>query len=221
MNYQKHYNLLIERARNRILEGYQEKHHIVPRCMGGTNDPENIVALTAEEHYVAHQLLVKMYPNNHGLAYSLIRMSAIDPKSLFVVGRSNKTYGWVRRKFAQIHSEYIKENPSSSQFKKGHIPWNTGIGTSGMEGKKHSKETKLQMRNAALGKLKGPMTQEHKDKIRMRAIGRKQSSQTCKLKSQIAKKLPKVKCNHCEVFGKKSIMTRWHFDNCKKLKETV
>ena len=48
MDYQKIYNSLIERSKNRLLEGYSEKHHIVPRCLGGTNKKENINALDPE-----------------------------------------------------------------------------------------------------------------------------------------------------------------------------
>lgn len=47
MNYAAHYERLIERAKNRVLEGYRERHHILPRCMGGTNAPDNLVDLTA------------------------------------------------------------------------------------------------------------------------------------------------------------------------------
>ena len=64
MNYEKHYNLLIERAKTRVIKGYTEKHHIIPKCMGGTDDASNISILTPEEHYIAHLLLVKMYPSN-------------------------------------------------------------------------------------------------------------------------------------------------------------
>jgi len=67
MNYKKHYNILMDRAKNRELKGYTEKHHIVPKCVGGNDDASNIVVLTPEEHYVAHQLLLKwnraMNPN--------------------------------------------------------------------------------------------------------------------------------------------------------------
>ena len=73
MNYQKHYNKLINRARSRILDYYCESHHIVPVCMGGKGTEE--VLLTPEEHYVAHQLLVKMYPNNSRLIYAANMMS--------------------------------------------------------------------------------------------------------------------------------------------------
>jgi hypothetical protein len=42
MNYQKIYNQIIERAQNRILEGYVEKHHIIPKCLGGLDNKELI-----------------------------------------------------------------------------------------------------------------------------------------------------------------------------------
>jgi hypothetical protein len=38
---------------------YYEKHHIIPKCMGGTNVKSNIVLLLAKEHYIAHLLLTR------------------------------------------------------------------------------------------------------------------------------------------------------------------
>ena len=74
MDYKKHYNLLIQKGlkRNPSELNYSEKHHIIPKCMGGNDSKENLVILTAEEHYVAHQLLVKIYPNQKGLKYAEI-----------------------------------------------------------------------------------------------------------------------------------------------------
>lgn len=216
MNYKAHYNKLIERAQGRLLEGYCEQHHVVPRCMGGTNDSENLVRLTAEEHYVAHQLLVKMWPGHRGLIYAAIVMSY----DLHGRRTHNKLYGWLRRKYAKAQSIRMKLNPSPSQFKKGHVPWNLG-GTSGMKGKTHSEESKQLMRKKALGIKRGPMSEEHKNKIRLSNTGKKQTMATKKLKSIIAKNLPKVTCPHCDLIGKKSVMVRWHFNNCKFIKETV
>jgi len=89
MNYQKHYNRLIERARIRTIEGYRERHHIVPKCLGGSDEKDNLVELTPEEHYVAHQLLVKIYPENGKLVHAAVMMTASRP--------SNKIYGWLKR----------------------------------------------------------------------------------------------------------------------------
>lgn len=70
MNYQRIYNQIIDRARNRQLNGYREKHHILPRCMGGSNQKENLIELTAREHFICHQLLIYIYPTNKQIAYA-------------------------------------------------------------------------------------------------------------------------------------------------------
>ena len=56
------YEYLVLKAKNRILPAdiYREKHHILPHCMGGKKNPDNLVELTAREHYIAHLLLWKM-----------------------------------------------------------------------------------------------------------------------------------------------------------------
>jgi len=73
MNYLKIYNDLIDRAKNRKLEGYKEKHHIVPKCLGGSRNKDNLVELTPKEHFLAHQLLVKIYPKNKSIICALSR----------------------------------------------------------------------------------------------------------------------------------------------------
>lgn len=109
MDYSKHYELLIERARNRELEGYQERHHIVPRCLGGSNEKENLVDLTPEEHYVAHQLLVKLNPGHHGLAHAA-HMMTVSSKC---TSRNNKSYGWLRKKHSSAAKQRIGEKNGS------------------------------------------------------------------------------------------------------------
>ena len=69
--YQKWYNLIIDRARNRTIEGYVEVHHIVPKSLGGTDEERNLVALTAREHLVAHMLLPRFVENKKPMWYAL------------------------------------------------------------------------------------------------------------------------------------------------------
>lgn len=97
MDYQRHYDLLIERARHRIVNGYVEQHHVIPRCLGGSDNTDNLVRLTPEEHYLAHQLLVKIHPGNKRLINAAVMMIPRRP--------SNKLYGWLRRRFAQTQSD--------------------------------------------------------------------------------------------------------------------
>lgn len=99
MDYKKHYDALIERAKHRVLEGYVETHHVLPRCIGGTDEASNLVQLTAEEHYLAHQLLHKIYPSEKGLLFAVVAMTGNRWGN-----RSNKIYGWVRRRNAIFQS---------------------------------------------------------------------------------------------------------------------
>lgn len=62
MNYFLAYQRLIAKARERVCpEGYVERHHVLPKSLGGSDDSSNLVALTAKEHFVAHMLLAKIY----------------------------------------------------------------------------------------------------------------------------------------------------------------
>jgi hypothetical protein len=78
MNYEKIYNQLIERSqienRKKSCGIYFERHHIIPKCIGGSNDKTNLVLLTAREHYIAHKLLCEIYPDNIKLHYAMWAM---------------------------------------------------------------------------------------------------------------------------------------------------
>lgn len=58
--YTRWYYSIINRAKNRVISDYTEKHHIIPKSLGGSNDPSNLVKLTAREHFICHMLLTKM-----------------------------------------------------------------------------------------------------------------------------------------------------------------
>lgn len=77
MNYQKIYTAFI--ADRRIIEdaavllsSYLEKHHIVPRSLGGDDTPGNLIRLTPEDHFFAHLLLAKIHGGK--LWYALMAM---------------------------------------------------------------------------------------------------------------------------------------------------
>jgi hypothetical protein len=126
MDYQRIYNQLIEKAQNRTLEGYTEKHHILPKCLGGNNDKENLVELTAREHFLCHMLLCEIYPKENKLKHALFLMSIGKQKikkNHYVIGS---------RVYERLKIEY-------SQF---------------LTGKKHSIETCLKKSKASLGKPK-------------------------------------------------------------------
>lgn len=66
MNYSRIYNELINKRKQFIVDDniYSEKHHIIPKSLGGSDNISNIVKLTAREHYIAHMLLVEIHKND-------------------------------------------------------------------------------------------------------------------------------------------------------------
>lgn len=116
MNYKLIYDKLIEKAKTRLLlNEYVESHHIIPKCIGGTNNTENLVDLKPEEHYVCHQLLVKIYPNNRSLLYAATMMCSKSPSNK----RNNKLYGWLRRKMYNQVNLTCKECNNTFSIQKG------------------------------------------------------------------------------------------------------
>ena len=65
--YKKWYYAIVENAKNRpsLKNEYTEKHHIIPRCVGGDNSKSNLVILTAREHFICHLLLTKMFSDEN------------------------------------------------------------------------------------------------------------------------------------------------------------
>lgn len=109
MNYPNIYFYLISRAKDRVLTGYGENHHIIPRCMGGDDSPINLVKLTAREHFIAHLLLVKIYPTNLKLVKAVAMMCMGQPERKI----SNRLYGKMRIKFSESMAESQRGDKNS------------------------------------------------------------------------------------------------------------
>jgi hypothetical protein len=76
MNYKKIYDNIIEKygMQEKPLNTYTERHHIIPTCIGGTDDNINLVYLDARCHLLVHWLLVRIHPNNYGLVHAFSMM---------------------------------------------------------------------------------------------------------------------------------------------------
>ena len=116
MNYQKIYNDLIAKrqtfklTKNKNAYDYQycECHHIIPRCLNGSNDKSNLVNLTAREHFIAHVLLMKCHPTNISLATACQMMliySKLNPRN---IKANSKKYDYIRQHISKIKSEQQK-----------------------------------------------------------------------------------------------------------------
>jgi hypothetical protein len=171
MNYQRVYNQIIERTQNRKLEGYKENHHIIPKCLGGTNEKENLIELTAREHFLCHRLLVEIYPNK-SLKYALWLMS-IGKQQKYKHKINSRLYEYLKKEYSQMltgkkHSEETKQKMSESS-----------------KGIKKSEETKQKMSESRKGH--SMYTDEWREKIRQGNLGRKVSEENKQKYSQLKK----------------------------------
>jgi len=168
---------LIHRARNRELVGYTERHHIVPRCIGGNNAVENIVKLTAEEHYVAHQLLVKMYPFHIGLKWAAMHLTGRPRNNSW---RGNKLYGWIRRQVSDAVRIKATGRVMSVESRA-----KMSAAKQGIKRAPHSVETRAKMSAASKGR---PKSAEHRAALSAAHMGLKlrPRSEESKMRSSVA-----------------------------------
>lgn len=178
MDSPKIYRSLIERARTRVLDGYAERHHVIPRCMGGDNSAENIVRLTPEEHYVAHLLLVKIHPGNHSLVRAAMLMSG---KCSRFTQRSNKFYGWLRRKHAAwmknrtVSVASIEKGAAKNRLKTRTEEFKTAVGAF-HTGRKRPPETGRKISEAHKKRCRTP---EFRARMSGLARGRTHTPESC------------------------------------------
>ena len=81
MTYQKFIsNIILNRGRELPSYVYSERHHIIPRCMGGNDEYENLIDLYPHEHFEAHRLLAIENPNEYKLAFAFHMMSCVKSR---------------------------------------------------------------------------------------------------------------------------------------------
>jgi hypothetical protein len=109
MNYKKVYDNIIQNRLNTPLSvgEYGENHHILPRSLGGSDKRENIVRLTAREHFICHALLAEMYEREtfewHKMNHAFMAMKAANDaqKRYF----NSRLYELKRKDFSKVISK--------------------------------------------------------------------------------------------------------------------
>ena len=102
MDYQKIYNNLIESRKNQALmvNEYYEKHHIIPKCLGGSDDKINIIKLTYREHFIAHWLLCKINKTHCGIHYAFLCMLRKQPNGQRLL--TSRMYDTIKKNYTQF-----------------------------------------------------------------------------------------------------------------------
>lgn len=119
MDYQKVYDQLVQKNHTFSEGEYFETHHKVPKSLGGTDDENNLVDLTAREHYIAHLLLVKITEQRgdktaHGkmlYAFNCMKWGRCDGERSFKY--NSRLYQKIKSEYANLRKLMMKssDNP--------------------------------------------------------------------------------------------------------------
>jgi len=183
-----------------------ERHHIIPKHQGGTDDDDNFTYLTHREHIAAHFLLWKI--NGHvgdQFAYQMMKGVTCHPTHL---GRKHTEES--RRRMSEAHKgqklseEHKRRISEGRKGKKGkpHTEESKQRISDSLKGKKKSEETRRRISKSNKGKKrtketkqrmseshKGKKhTEETKQKMTESRKGKKQSEETRRKRSESMKK---------------------------------
>jgi hypothetical protein len=166
MNYRKiHDDIISFRKKNPIpKDEYGENHHIIPKCFGGLNTKDNLVRLSAREHFIVHLLLVRLYPKGsierHKMLYAIKRLryskSSNNKPDITI---TSKLYEYHRSEFSNMMSKHMKELPRSDE-------WKSNISAAKI-GNKHSEETVAKCSESTKEKWKDPTYREKQQKSKI------------------------------------------------------
>lgn len=207
--YTRWYYNIVNAAKARTLQAdiYTEKHHIIPKSLGGDNFADNLVILTAREHFICHWLLTKMTSdtNRQKMAYALHAMCHLRPSERYINAR---IYELNKKECAALRSV----------ARKGVL-----VGEKNYNyGKKWSESQRKRMSESRKGVPNGRAGTKHsqssKEKMRESANARWTAEERAKFSAvKLANKIV-MSCQHCLKENiDKANFTRWHGDNCKAI----
>lgn len=153
-------NILETRGRFACEDEYHERHHIVPKCVGGTNDKDNLIDLFAREHFIAHKLLAEENPENNKLIYAWACMA-------FASNGNEQRYELSPEEYEEARISFSKaiggeNNPMFGRTGEQHPSFGRHIEKEKhpMFGKHHTETSKEKMKNSAKNRWTDECRQE-------------------------------------------------------------
>lgn len=113
-------NILETRGRFNCGDEYHERHHIIPKCMNGSNDEENLIDLFAKEHFIAHKLLAEAYPDNEKIVFAYTCMAFVSTESQHRYELTSDEYEDAKLKLSQIQKERMSDPKNNPMYGKHH-----------------------------------------------------------------------------------------------------
>jgi hypothetical protein len=176
--YKKWYEQIIENAK-RPRECYTESHHIVPKSVGGNNEPENLVNLTAREHFVCHWLLTKIYADGeeHWKMLNALRIMKAENKSQqrYDTPITSRVYEKLKIEYSMLQSERIKgqNNPMFGEkfFRSEEGRQKHKVAITGSKNGAKKPDARQKIAESKLGKKRAPFTATWLENLSKSRIG--------------------------------------------------
>lgn len=165
------YFSIIEKAKLRVTDQYTESHHIIPKSLSGTDDPDNLVKLLPREHFICHWLLIKITEgeNQQKMKYALWMMMHATNEYQERYRLNSHSYAVLKENLSKVFSVQHKGKKMSEETKRkisetrkrkiadGELVVNVNkekykVIAEKRRGKKHSEETKSKIGKAHKGK---------------------------------------------------------------------
>ena len=174
------YYLIVEAARSRDTIGYTEKHHVLPKCFGGGNG-NNLVRLTAREHFICHRLLVHMTSgrDKSKMSFALQHFLRNNPQHDRIPVTNARTYESIRRHISAASSDINKGKMLSQATRDKISKANTGKRRTDEHKSNTSKASKLMWENNHDKMVTAHQTPEIRRKISEGNKGKTLSKKLC------------------------------------------
>lgn len=173
---------IIDRAKNRTIDGYKEIHHIIPKSIGGDNDPTNLVPLTPKEHYITHLLLTKIVSNPAHIQKMWAALMCMTK----LCGRDHKRY--ISPGSARMYEIAKTKNPWGHRAGRKQSIETRQKRSQSLKGRVVTAETRLKIGMANRGRKLPPVSLETRAKISEAGRGRILSEEHCKKISEASKR---------------------------------
>jgi hypothetical protein len=242
--YNRWYDQIIKHAQNRVAEGYTERHHIQPRSLGGADSADNLVELTAREHFVCHWLLTKMTTGeDHYKMLNALRMMRAEKEGQqrYSTAITSRVYESIKQEYAELQS-ILRSGKGNGFYGKTHTEdarrriseANTGriqpsdekakqiAAITGRKRKPFSDEWRIKMSESKRGENNNrygvEVSESTRQKIGDKIRGRKQTDEekARRAAANKGKAKPKKLCPHCGQMTAVNTYPRWHGPNCSQ-----
>lgn len=223
--YTRWYYTIVSKAQQREISGYHETHHIIPKSLGGSNEPLNLVRLSAREHFICHKLLTKMVSgqNRAKMVHAAWGMANRENAYQDRYRVTSHHYESLKQERAALLAEQmLHNNPMTNPIHRvTHKQAVAARGpTRGNTGMPQTEETKAKIRAARANQV---ITEETKQKISAARTGTVATADTrAKMSAtRTGKKQPTKQCEHCGKVIAAVAYARFHGSKCKQVKTTA